>query len=71
MDSIEIAAHHAAKVIRNNYYDSIHKIRSLSELKAMIKVIEDMCAVYKINPDFIFWTNERFASSNVKDYMTV
>jgi uncharacterized protein (DUF4213/DUF364 family) len=61
----------AAQAIRNNYYDSIHKVKSISELKAMIRVIEEMCEIYKINPNFIFWTNERFASSKPEDYIIV
>lgn len=61
----------AAKVIRSNYYKHIHKVQSISELKCMICEIEEMCANYKINPDFIFWTNERFASSKPEDYIIV
>ena len=61
----------AAKVIRNAYYEKLHKVKSLADLQSMIKVIDEMCQCYKINPDFIFWSNEKFENSKLKDYVCV
>ena len=67
----EPAAYLAAKTARNYYYDNIYKVRSIAELRALIGSVEQTCAQYKINPDFIFWTNEKFASSKPEDYIIV